>query len=38
MIGEGIGKFVNLVVGSGHLVASTFPVKQLASLSKERVW
>lgn len=37
MIGEGIGKFVYFVVGSCHLVASTFSVKQLASLSKERV-
>lgn len=37
MISEGIGKFVHLVVGSCHLVASTFSVKQLAILSKERV-
>lgn len=37
MIGEGIGKFVDFLVGSCHLVASTFSVKQLASLSKERV-
>lgn len=37
MIGERRHKFVDLVVGSCHLVVSAFSEKQLASLSKEKV-